>query len=153
MRHIWTVLCQNCIVDQISNNPSLIEIPDRVGFKGDLPNQRPLELPLPNPFYIVSKWWTDDRVDAATHIVQGRILSPQGEQLAQFDFEFEFRQSSGHRTIGTLETLLYSEDGVYEFQICTRGSESENWIPVASVPLEIILEQPESAQQGSEPTE
>lgn len=80
-------------------------------------------------------------------------MSPNGEQLAQFDFAFEFSQSTGHRTIGTVEKLLYSEDGVYEFQICTRESETESWIPVASIPLEIVHEQPEPEQQESEPTD
>ena len=153
MRHIWTVLCQNCIVDSTSNNPSLIEIPDRVGFKGDLPDERPLELSLPTPFYLVSKWWKDNSADAVIHNALGRIFSPKGKQLTQFDIPFEFGKSAGHRTIGTVEKLLYSEDGVYEFQICTRESEAENWIPVASIPLEIVHEQPESEQQESEPTE
>ncbi len=137
MRHIWSVLCQHCIVDGSSNNLNLINIPDRVEFKGELPAERPLELPLHSPFYIVSKWWADEGENKVYHAL-GRIISPAGKQLTEFGFSFEVKQYTGHRTTGKIETLLYAGDGIYEFQICTRDNANSEWRAVASIPLEIV---------------
>lgn len=140
MRHVWSVLCRRCEIDAKSSMPSLIEIPDRLAFRGDLPEDRPLNLPLPDSFYFVSTWASEgvheihQRQEAFV-----RILAPNGEALSDFLIPIRFNQASA-RTTGELNSLPYTENGVYEFEISFK--DGNGWKPVASIPLEIIHEGP-----------
>ena len=75
------------------------------------------------------------------HPARARILSPTGEQLKEIEFSIDLRTNMGNRTTGKINSLMYSGDGIYEFQVCVQ--ENDSWTPVASIPLEIVHEQPE----------
>ena len=147
MKHTWSVLCQNYFVDKASNNLSLIEIPDRITFGGNIPDSRPFELRLPSHLFLVSTWARNGDEDVRLYISLIRVLSPTGDKLGQFETTVDFEEQAKTRTIGKLDKLPFTENGVYHFQVCSK--ESGLWIPVASIPLEIIHEQPE--KEESEP--
>lgn len=140
MRHIWSVLCRRYEIDSENNMPSLIGIPDRLAFRGDLPQERPLNLPLPETFKFVSTWASECKDE--THLLHEalvRILAPNGEALGDFTIPISF-DGGRARTTGEINSLPYSQNGTYEFEISLK--QGSDWIPVASIPLEIVHEGP-----------
>ncbi len=151
MQHVWSMLCRNFIVEEQTRNISLIDIPNRLNFKGELPEKRPFEFPLPAEFYFLTRWISEQEDSEETYSANVRVIDPTGNEIGIFEFEFTTEPPKGHVSIGTISSLLYTVDGVYSFEVCLQ--DNDEWKPVASIPLEILHEQPESEQEESEPTE
>ena len=142
MEHVWSVICLNYIVDRESGNLSLIDIPDRLSFSGEVPEKRPFELTLPAPFFLVSTWRRSGKSEEATESALVRVYGPNDEVIGDFDVIVPFTDSQTHRTYGKTETVLYQQDGLHRFEVCIR--KEGDWTPVASIPLEITHKEPES---------
>ena len=149
MKYVWSVLCRNYIIDEQSKNLSLIDLPNRLSFKGDLPAKRPFEVPLPSEFYFLSKWMSGKDDNEQRHSVLVKVIDPSSTEIGNFPFEFTLKPESGHVTIGTLTSILYTEDGLYFFEVCLE--EDNELKSVASIPLQIVHEHTES-EEGDEPT-
>ena len=147
MRHIWTVFCRSVLEDKNTNNPSLIEIIERLAFSGELTGERRIDVPFPFPFSLVSSWRLDDESDCNAHQARVQFVAPDGETLLTFAHDVDFMDHERTRTIGRFASLPYTENGTYEFEIsCQKDG---GWTPVASIPLEIIREEPD--RESSEP--
>jgi len=151
MKHVWSVLCRNYIVDEQTKNLSLIDIPNRLDFKGQLPDSRPIEIPLKVDYYFISTWMRESDAEQSKQDISVRVKEPNGNIAGHFGFEVDLEGAYGHRTFGKLDKVLYTVNGVYELQICVR--EADTWTPVAFIPLEIVHEQTKPEQQKSEPAE
>ena len=145
------MLCRNFIVEEHTRNISLIDIPNRLSFKAELPERRPFEFPLPSEFYFLSRWISEHEDSEETYSANVRIVDPTGTEIGTFEYEFTLEPPKGHVTTGTISSLLYTVDGVYCFEVCLQNNGTLS--PVASIPLEIIHEQPEPEQQENEPIE
>ena len=146
MRHIWSVLCHKYIIDKGNNNLSLIDITDRIGFQGELPDKRPLELPLPSALFFISAWRRGSESDRMKHEARVNVISPGGQQIGHSLIPIDLEQSPGHYTLGRMDHFLYIANGVYELQMCIK--ENDEWKPVASIPLEIIHTEPDEEQKS-----
>ena len=150
MKHVWSVLCRNYIVDETSKNLSLIDLPNRMSFKGDLPDKRPFEVPLPTEMYFLSTWISEQGDEEKTHHVIVKVIDPTGAEIGNFELDFDMKPIKGHVTIGTLSSMLYTEDGVYFFDVCVQVS--NEWTVIASIPIELVHEEAKPEEE-SEPTE
>jgi len=65
------------------------------------------------------------------------------------EFEVNLEDFAGMHTFGRLDELPFTVSGIYEFELAYRNS--EDWVVVARLPLEVVHEQPEPEQQESEP--
>ncbi len=153
MEHIWSVICQSYIVDRESGNLSLVGIPSRLGFRGDVPDERPFELPLQPPFFLVTLWRTDTDTIGVTESALVKVRAPNGDVIGTFDVLVEFGDTEGHQTYGKLETVLYQQNGVHRFEVYLYKDGDWSADPVASIPLEIVHEQPVLETEESEPTD
>ena len=150
MKHIWTIMCLNTIADKKTNNVSLIEVVDRLVLEGSLPDVRPLNLPFPLPLHVVSNWWRDDDEDRFQYQARMSLISPQGETLKSFETTVNLEDYPRFRATLEMETFPFTGSGIYMLEISYL--DENRWTPAASVPLEIVHEQPEPEQQASEPT-
>ena len=150
MKHVWSVLCRNYIVEEQTRNISLIDIPNKLKFSGELPEKRPFAFPMPSEFYFLTRWISEENDTEEAHSAIVRTIDPTGGEIGFFEFEFTLEPPKGHVSIGSISSLLYTVDGVYFFEVCLR--KNDEWNPVASIPLEIVHEKPEPEQQESEPT-
>jgi len=151
VKHIWSIFCRNLLEDRSSNNPSLIDVTEHIGFRGELPDTRPIVLPFPFPLFIVSNWWRDSEEDKDTHPCRVRFVSPDGEELRKMEFNVNLEKVTSMRTYGQISELPYTVNGIYEFEVAYR--ENEEWEVVARIPLEIVNEQPETEQLEREPVD
>lgn len=156
MKHLWSVLCSKYIIDETSKNLSLIEIADVLSFKVHLPDERPLDLPLPSPLYLVSSWIRANDTEAQVVDALVRVRSPDGSILQELPFHVDFQQTLGSRTYGTISSILFRNNGTYEFEVCIRSG--DDWTVVGIVPVQIfnLLPAQESvvrSPDASEPTD
>lgn len=149
MKHVWSVICRHHIVDEESKNVSLIDITDRLSFGGELPDKRPFELPLPSAYYFISTWMSEKGDVAANYDVKVKIIDPTGVEIGNFKIEFVMDPPDGSRTVGAMETMLYTVDGTYWLEL--HLTEEKNSPPVAHIPIEIMHRKPQS-EERSEPT-
>lgn len=150
MKHVWSVFCRHMVEDRRTGNPSLIDITDRIAFRGDLPEERPINLPFPFPFFIVSKWSRSADADVENRRTRVRWLSPDGDELRIFEHELDFGERGGNlHAVGEVQELQYIKNGTYQLEVAYL--DHDDWVVVASIPLDIVHEQPEPEEE-SEPT-
>ncbi len=151
MKHLWSVLCSKYIISEASNSLSLIEIADGITFEAELPDDRPLELPLSSPLYLVSSWIREDDSEAKIIDALARIKSPAGSVLQELPFPVDLERTAGSRTFGTISTIPFTVDGMYEFELCIK--DSCGWRAVGTVPVGIVCRPPaQESEEKSEPT-
>lgn len=139
MKHIWTVFCRDVLEEKSTDVPSLINVTERIGFRGDLPDERPCTLPFPFPVHIVSNWWREESDVSNDFVVRVRFLAPDRTELRSLPYDIEFGPGTKFRSIGRIVDLPFTENGVYEFEISYQ--DGGEWIQVAGIPLEIVHEQ------------
>ncbi|MYD10483.1 MAG: hypothetical protein F4X02_10630 [Chloroflexi bacterium] len=149
MRHIWSVLCRYAIEDRDSNNFSLIETLSQVSFKGDIPPERPIGLPI--SFHIVSQWRRGNDQDRCDYPVQMRVIAPGDVELDSDELTAKLSAYDTCTTVFSSGSFRYTENGLYEFEISYRLG--ERWIAVTRIPLNVIHDPAEPEEQESEPTE
>ncbi len=141
MRHNWSVFCRTLLEDTKSKNPSLIEVTERISFRAPLSDERPIHLPLlPRPFFLVSNWRRNEDGDCLKYLARARFLSPQKLELLNLEHEVDLELQGKMRVNGEIGSLPYTTNGTYEFEIAYK--DGSDWIPVASIPLEIVHEGP-----------
>ena len=146
MKHIWSVFCRDVLEEKTTDVPSLINVTERIGFRGEFPEKRPFDLPFPFPVHLVSNWWREASDDSASYLVRVRFLAPDRTELISLDYDVEFDSNKNFRSIARIGGLPFTENGVYEFEISYKRD--EEWFRVAAIPLEIIHEQPEPEQES-----
>ena len=147
MKHIWSVFCRDVLEDKTTDVPSLISVTERIGFRGDIPDGLPFYLPFPFPVHIVSNWWRLPSDSVSTCMVRVRFLSPSQTELRSLTYEVDFGSTNKFRSIGRITDLPFSGNGVYEFQIAYQ--KGDEWIEVASIPLELVHEGPEQQNEST----
>ena len=151
MRHVWSVICRSLLEDKSSGNTSLIDITERIGFKGDPPDERPITLPFPLPLHVVSSWRRETEVCKRKYPCRLQIVSPSGEVLRTMDFEVNLEDFAGMHTYGRIDELPFTDSGIYEFELAFH--DGEDWVAVAQVPLEVVHEEPGDDPEKGEPAD
>ena len=148
MRHIWSVLCRHAIEDRESNNFSLIETIRQVWFKGDIPPERPINLPI--SYHMVSLWRRRNDRNSCDYPVRMRVIAPGGVEVDSDELTAKLSEHDSCTTIFSSGSFQFADAGIYEFEISYR--QGEEWIVATQIPLKVIHELPESENQESEST-
>jgi hypothetical protein len=146
MKHIWTVLCKESIIDTESNNISLLNVLEQISIGiNDSNGQRLLkEGKMLNlnviPFEIVSFWAKEDstKPEEADMIIE--FLDPKGNKIKEFEQHIIITaQYSRIRTRIKINGLSVKDSGTYNFTIRIKDKAVKNAKIVAEIPLEINI--------------
>jgi hypothetical protein len=143
VEHIWSVLCRLSIVDLERNNVSLIEIMERLLFRGEV-----VEIPedqiagLPYPVELVTLWSRSEPNTSEVSRARVLIFSPEGKSLNEAGQEYpvDLTQYQRFRAMGRFDVLPFVGNGFYRFVVQKFDEDNDRWIDVASIPLEIVRE-------------
>lgn len=142
--HAWTVVCTHAVVDRYSNNASLLDVVEQISIKAE-PNP---EGSLPISLDVMTLWTRADLdVPSRGH---GRVtfLSPLGRvNDGPFEFDIDLSEHRRNRTRGQLGALHIAESGRHIFRVELQNEGETEWHQVAAIPLEVIFEPPETAEQ------
>lgn len=137
IKHVWSVLCQQSIINRDSNNISLIEVIEQLSIEGrliDSKDEKPKLLPL--SFNIVSMWIRknlDEPADSKANII---LFSPNDKELSRKEVHIDLSEYQRFRTISRINGLPFSGYGQYKFVI--KVLKEEDWGTVARLPLSIL---------------
>ncbi len=151
IQHIWSVVCDDAVVDSRTNNISLhnalelltIETKNNDNLQKII-KQSSVEKPviLPIRFTIVSSW-LHNKVRSSTALkMKIEIVSPKGKIIATMANDIKVDSEKNRtRTIARVEGLpIIAEFGLYKFLIKIKTDNNNTYKKVAELPLEIITE-------------
>jgi hypothetical protein len=147
IEHVWTVVCSRAVVDRFSNNVSIQNVIEQFSVRAE---PKPGAL-IPVPFEVMTLWARSDFSVPASGTERLTLYSPSGvkigERVSSLDLTGNVRR---YRTRTTFDGLPAGEPGRYVFQVELQEENKDEWYGVATVPLEVIFEQPEPDQGESE---
>jgi hypothetical protein len=131
--HVWSVLCQNSIIDQDSNLVSLINSIEEL----TLPDE-----PAPNKVYpitvsLVTLWIRSDINIPISGFGRSVFTSPNGEELQSLEQELDLKNYERLRTRSYFSGLKLSEAGQYYFNVEYRDNVKQEWRKVAALPVKV----------------
>lgn len=147
MRHIWSVVCRYAVEDRDSRNLSLIETLSQVSFKGDISDERPVNLPFSHR--VITLWRLSNGQDNQEIIVRLRVLTPAFVEVNSTEMTVKPIPDGVLKTIFHSDTFSYTSNGIYEYEISYRQGDS--WIVATQVPLYVTHRLSEKKRQESEP--
>ncbi|MBI2315055.1 hypothetical protein HYU93_03295 [Candidatus Daviesbacteria bacterium] len=147
IKHIWTVLCRQSILNKDDNTISLLNVLEdlKVTIKPsgqNIPDMSKGLINLPFNFELVSLWEFDNppRPKAQVEIT---YEDPSGKKLANFIQGLEIPQDKNLKRIRSrvnIQGISAGENGRYIFIVSIKEGGSKLFMKVAEIPLQITIE-------------
>lgn len=132
MKHLWSIICNRLIIDEQTNNATIIDILEEIKIKKEfLQNKKE----LPFFFNFVSLWFVEDKdeCEKETNVII-EFYDPNNNKLNDFNFSFALPQRKKRiRTNVKFDRFLLNGSGTYRIKVKQDNTE------VAEIPLEIII--------------
>jgi len=140
LRHIWSVVCAKAIIDQESNNVSLLEVLEEVGIELEVQDKgSPPEGGIPFPFEWITLWARPEFGKPTSGQVKDVVLSPSGKVIFEREYGIDLSAHERFRFRRGFRNLPVRESGQYQFCTQVRDEKKKVWQDVSSVPLTIAL--------------
>ena len=134
IKHIWTVICSQVVLDKYTNNLSFHNVIERITI-----NEKPVEkLVIPIELMVASFWVRPNQGNPEQCRIRVNFISPSQKKLAENNMELNLDEHLRVRSILRLQGLPAPEEGDYNFQVEIYTEAGKGWETVAVVPLEII---------------
>lgn len=143
IRHIWTALCRESIIDQDTNNISLLNIFERleVGVNDlDRKIQNKEKIGVPINFEIISLWRRNSQQKDALGDVDIEVLRPDGEVSKKFSYKLEIKDPLVRmRSRFRINGFEVTTSGDYIFRVKIKEDGDKEFKTTAEVPLEVHI--------------
>jgi hypothetical protein len=137
IKHIWSIVCSNSIIDSDFNNISLINVIEQLQIEAT-----PLKGGvLPIHLELVSLWVRENLEVAVEGNSRISFLSPSGKILTSKEIPIGLNEKERIRNRLIYEGLPIEEPGTHIFKIEIQ-SDGE-WVEVSSIPLFVFFSPPE----------
>jgi len=130
--HVWSVLCLKSIIDNESNNISLVDVIEKLEITG--PSGEGL---APIQMEVVTLWTRHDLSQPSRAGARLRLVGPDNNQIDEpisYDVDLTTFFRTRHRV--RMGGLPIRGSGLYRFLV--ELEENGNWREVAKVPLEVV---------------
>jgi len=141
IRHIWSVLCSQSVIDKDTNNISLFSVLEQLNVAGPPPSKESPGL-IPISLEVVSFWERIPNDQPSRGRSSLLIVAPSGETIQRQVSDVDLTVYQRSRVRGKLNGLPVAATGRYEFRVQLRQDDSEEWEDVAALPLHIQFETP-----------
>lgn len=132
MKHLWSIICNRLIIDEQTNNATIIDILEEIKIKKEFLQNRK---ELPFFFNFVSLWFVEDEdeYEKETNVII-EFYDPNNNKLNDFNFSFALPQRKKRiRTNVKFDRFILNGSGTYRIKVKQDNTE------VAEIPLEIII--------------
>lgn len=133
MKHIWSVLCTKSIIDQETNNLSLINVIEEIRPQSPLPEKGE----VPFGYSLVTLWTRDKQKEPESGDVRIKFISPSGKTL-QTCMEYTVtldNNTQRSRVRAVIQSLPINQGGIYNFRIEYKVGSS--WKKASEIPVTI----------------
>ncbi|HKZ54578.1 MAG TPA: hypothetical protein VJ123_03790 [Anaerolineales bacterium] len=139
IRHIWSVICSQSVIDSETNNISLLNILEQITVAGPLPTRDSPAL-IPIRFELVSLWERTPTDSPERGKFKVTIASPSQASISSFEADIDLSSHLRYRTRAKLNAFPAPEPGRYEFRVELHDHIKEEWCQVAHIPLDFLFE-------------
>jgi hypothetical protein len=140
-KHIWSLVCRDTKVDDVSNNLSITDVLEDVQFdiktdsKGYKPG-KPIATEL--QLHLVSVFYRDKPGNQEQLSTTAVVLDPQGTKLGEFNADITFQKKNRRmRSIMRFESIVLTTTGTYMFQVYINENDKRR--NVTTIPLDVQL--------------
>jgi len=157
-KHIWSVLCYKGVLDQYTNQVSLLDVVEGITAKLLAPaptgEGREVQVPLQG-LMLVTLWTRSDLAVPEEATTRVRMIVPGGASRRPNVVKVDLTKHVRSRSFMRFESLPFHGNGYYYFVVEVQEEQTDEWHIVAELPLEFRLEQqptmtPEVAPAPSE---
>lgn len=136
--HVWTVICEDSVVDHESNNVSLFNVIEQVTFGIPEENKDEDEIALPYSFQIVILWSRSDYEEPESGTGRVQLLDPEGESLRTLDVDIDLTEARRTRNFLHVFGFPLRTAGKYTIQVDKQVD--DEWVTVDNIFLEVHKE-------------
>jgi hypothetical protein len=136
IEHIWSILCQNCLVDRNTNTISLIEAVEDLGIGVPPPTAGEVGI-IPIQCALVSNWERRPADQPTRGVAKFRSVRPTGESEIEQEYAIDLSSSLRSRTIARISGISFRELGRHVFEVYMREDGASDWTKVAAIPINI----------------
>lgn len=142
IKHIWTVLCQKSIIDNETNNFSLLDILEQINIIANKlpPTKENDQVIFPFNFEAVSLWVKTGEKTSVKGQARVRIVTPDGQIGDGPTFSIDLSNKTRFRSRVRFGGLPIKGSGQYKVLVQLKKEDATKWEDVASVPLQVVLE-------------
>lgn len=142
VRHAWSIYATLAAVDRVSNNVSIFEAIEQLTVPHPPPDAD--RFVIPHRSTIVTLWTRADIETGVKALGRTRFLAPDGNELGEWRHEIDLTEHLRTRNRGSLNSLIFTTPGVYEWEISYALLDSpEDWKVGGRIPLQVIFEEAE----------
>lgn len=143
IKHIWSVLCKESVIDQVDNNVSIHGVLEQLSIvltpinnSGKLPEK----LGIPMNYEIVSLWQRSKEIESIKGDIEYILLDPDNKELLKNTQRMEIPKTSRRfRSRMKISGLPLSKEGDYTFQITMKEEGTDAFYLVVELPLEVKI--------------
>lgn len=142
IKHIWSVLCGQSIINSENNEISLINILEHLDINVVLKNDKEPErgINVPISYEVVSMWVKQDENKEIKGFVEIEVTLPNGQVKKLFNQELIIPvKTKRMRTRLKINGLVVQEDGIYNYIVKYRDVDQKTSEVMAILPLEIAV--------------
>jgi len=143
MQHIWSVLCQNSIIDKDTNLFSLNNCIEELSIDIDrskMPEPQKDKIVIPIEFNIVNFWIDDDTTKERKFFVEIDLIDPDNKTLNTTSAEYIMKKGvKRFRNRIKAQGLSITKDGRYWFKIKMKEKKKDKFKEVGELPLDINI--------------
>jgi hypothetical protein len=152
IKHVWTVLCRESLINQEDNILSLFGVIEEVTVTmppiNNVPTPPPDKINLPINYEIVNLWSREEDDEEEKATLEIAQLNPKGEELNKITQELVFPANVKRlRSRTKVSGLTIQGRGNYSFRVRIKEKGDKSFKTVSEVPLEVkINQQPQNLQ-------
>jgi len=148
IKHVWTILCEQCIVDENKKMISLINSVENlnVSIAPTDSNAKDLigkqQISLPTKLCLVSYFYKTDskRNENSKIYLTIDFVDPTGQLLKSNELEAELKDNmAGLRIVANIEAISIVNEGLYSFRIGVRDKKQNKPTYETEIPLKISI--------------
>jgi hypothetical protein len=146
IKHIWNVIAQSSLVEQETNNISILKVLEQLNVNLSVKDQEWLKnnpgkaVLVPFPFQIISLWQSINPKKDPMADVEIEFFDPIGLSLQNIKFKLQFEaKKTRMRSITTSPIVSVIDTGVYLFKIRIKEEEEDSFLEVAEIPIEVRI--------------
>lgn len=145
IKHIWSVVAQSSLVEQQTNNISILKVLEQLNVNLSPKDQEGLKnnsgkaIAVSFPFQIISLWQSINPKKDPMADIEIEFFDPIGVSLQNIKFKLIFEpQKTRMRSITSSPIIsIMDNSGVYLFKIRIKEDGEDNFSEVAEIPIEV----------------
>ena len=138
-KNIWTMICSRVIIDERTNNASIIDVLDEIEFeRNDRLKEDGTVHSLPYECTLIALFARSDAENPETLNARLNLATPDDQLIPLSTFEIDLSKTTKTRNIGLLKSLPFTSSGEYSFRIeIDEDAEKDQWHLIGAAPLHI----------------